>query len=602
VDSSENIKNSVKSLPDSPGVYRFYDRADTIIYVGKAKNLKKRVASYFNKNQQNHKTNILVRKIHRIEHIVVETETDALLLENSLIKKYKPRYNVLLKDDKTYPWICIKNEPFPRVFQTRNYIKDNSIYFGPYTSISLVRSLLQMFRQLFFLRNCSLNLSEENIKKNKFKVCLEYHLGNCKAPCVGFQNEDEYNEQISQIQNILKGNFTESIRFLNANLHSFSEKLDFENAQKIKDKIDLLSDYQSKSTIVSQSIGNIDVFSILDDEQFAYINFLKIVNGAVIQVQTYEIKKKLDETVHELLPAAIVDIYQNRLFGTENVNEILVPFKMDYILPVKKVTVPLKGDKKKLLDLSERNVKYYRLEKNKQRTLIDPNRHVNRILLNMKNELRLSELPVHIECFDNSNIQGSSPVASCVVFKNGKPSKKDYRKFIIKTVEGPNDFASMEEIIYRRYKRLIEEKQNMPQLIIIDGGKGQLSSAVKILEQLNLYGKISVIGIAKKLEEIFFPNDNIPIYLNKNSETLKIIQHARDEAHRFAITFHRSRRSKKFVKTELSDILGIGNESAEILLSKFKSVKKISELSLEDLEKIIGKAKAEIIHTYFHNI
>jgi excinuclease ABC subunit C len=459
-----------------------------------------------------------------------------------------------------------------------------------------------MFRQLFFLRNCSLNLSEENIKKNKFKVCLEYHLGNCKAPCVGFQNEDEYNEQISQIQNILKGNFTESIRFLNANLHSFSEKLDFENAQKIKDKIDLLSDYQSKSTIVSQSIGNIDVFSILDDEQFAYINFLKIVNGAVIQVQTYEIKKKLDETVHELLPAAIVDIYQNRLFGTENVNEILVPFKMDYILPVKKVTVPLKGDKKKLLDLSERNVKYYRLEKNKQRTLIDPNRHVNRILLNMKNELRLSELPVHIECFDNSNIQGSSPVASCVVFKNGKPSKKDYRKFIIKTVEGPNDFASMEEIIYRRYKRLIEEKQNMPQLIIIDGGKGQLSSAVKILEQLNLYGKISVIGIAKKLEEIFFPNDNIPIYLNKNSETLKIIQHARDEAHRFAITFHRSRRSKKFVKTELSDILGIGNESAEILLSKFKSVKKISELSLEDLEKIIGKAKAEIIHTYFHNI
>jgi excinuclease ABC subunit C len=600
VKSKEDIKNDAKNLPENPGVYRFLDESGTIIYVGKAKNLKKRVLSYFNKTQDNFKTKILVRKIFTIEHIVVETETDALLLENSLIKKDKPRYNVLLKDDKTYPWICIKNERFPRIFQTRTYIKDKSLYFGPYTSLSLVYYLLKMFRQLFYLRNCKLNLSEENINKNKFKVCLEYHLGNCKAPCIAKQTEAEYSEQITQIENILKGNFTETLKYLNAQMSYFSEKLEYENAHKVKGKIDLLTDYQSKSTIVSQTIGNVDVFSIIDDEQFAFVNYLKVVNGAIIQVLTFEIRKKLDEDVRELLPSAIVDIYQRQAFALENVNEIIVPFEMEFELPVKKITVPQKGDKKKLMELSEKNVKYYRLEKNKQRTLIDPNRHSNRILQTMKEDLRLNELPVHIECFDNSNIQGASPVASCVVFKNGKPSKKEYKKFIIKTVEGPNDFASMSEIIFRRYKRLVEEQKSLPQLIIVDGGKGQLSAAVKSLEELNLRGKIAIIGIAKKLEEIFFPDDSIPIYLNKNSESLKIIQNARNEAHRFGITFHRERRSKNLIKTELTEIPGIGNSTSEILLSKYKSVKNISQLSLEDLKKSVGKSKAQIIHTYFH--
>ncbi len=593
------LKKQALLLPNLPGVYRFLDEDDVVIYVGKAKNLKNRVASYFNKQTQSSKVNVLVKHIVSMRHIVVESETDALLLENNLIKKYQPRYNILLKDDKSYPWICIKNERFPRVFQTRKVVKDGSKYFGPYTSVRLVRVLIELFRKLFQLRTCKYKLTEHNISAGKFKVCLEYHIKNCKAPCVSLQSEADYMLQIEQIENILKGHFASVKSYLKDLMFQYSEDLDFEQAQLIKEKLELLESYQSKSTVVSPTVGNTDVFSIASDDKYAYVNMLKIVDGAVIQVHTTEINKKLDETEAEILPIAITEIIKNRMNSYTGAKEFIVPFELEYPFEGVKITVPKIGDKKKLLELSQKNLKYFMLDKKKQRSLIDPNRHVNRILEQMKADLHLSEIPKHIECFDNSNIQGTNPVAACVVFKDTKPSKKDYRKFNIKTVVGADDFASMREIIFRRYKRLLDENQNLPQLIIIDGGKGQLSAAVESLKKLDLYGKIAVIGIAKRLEEIYFPEDSYPLYIDKNSETLKIIQQARNEAHRFGITFHRNQRSKNFIKSELEQIQGVGKQTVEKLLKEFKSVKKISEANLEELQKVVGKAKSLKIYDYF---
>ncbi len=592
-------KEEALKLPKEPGVYLFYNKYNIVIYVGKAKNLKNRVSSYFKEKFENNKTKILVRNISHFEHIVVETETDALLLENNLIKKYQPRYNIMFKDDKSYPWICIKKEPFPRVFQTRNIIKDGSKYYGPYTSVRLVRVLIKLFRNLFQLRTCKYYLSEENISKNKFKVCLEYHIGNCKAPCTGKQTEDDYLKQIDQINNILKGNFKSVKEYLSGIMNKYAEYLQFEKAQSIKEKLDLLQDYQSKSTVLNSSSGNFDVFSIVSDEKFAYVNYLKVVDGAIINVHTIELIKKLDEPDDEILSYAIFEIISGKQLGFNEINEFILPINV--IIPNNKIkiTIPKIGDKLKLLQLSQRNAKYFRMDKERQRSLSSADRHSSRILNTMKTDLKMKELPTHIECFDNSNIQGTNPVAACVVFKNAKPVKKEYRKFNIKTVEGPDDFASMEEVVYRRYKRLSEENKSLPQLIIIDGGKGQLSSAVKSLKRLGLYEKITIIGIAKRLEEIFFPEDPVPLYLDKNSETLKVIQNARNEAHRFGISFHRDKRSKEFIKSDLENIKGVGEKTIQELFKHFNSVKEISEAKPDNLQKVVGKQKAKIIFNYF---
>lgn len=590
------LEIQIKSLPNSPGVYQYFDKEDKILYIGKAKNLQKRVRSYFTKNHENGKTRVLVKKISSIKHIVVETETDALLLENNLIKKYQPRYNVLLKDDKTYPWICIKKESFPRIFLTRKLIKDGSEYFGPYTSVRTARALLSLIKEIYPLRTCSFNLSKQNIESKKYKLCLEYHINNCKGACEALQTEEDYSEDIKEIRNIIKGNFKTSLDKFKSLMYDFSEKSEFEEAQKIKDKIDHLANYQAKSTVVNPSITNVDVFSIVSDDSFAFINYLKISNGAIIQSNTTELKKKLDESDKSLLELVIIDIRQR--YRSES-KEIYVPYKVnvgDHI----KVTIPKLGDKKRIVDLSERNAKYFRQEQFKQIQIIDPERHVNRIMKQMRKDLRLKEEPRHIECFDNSNIQGTNPVAACVVFKNGKPSKKDYRHFNIKTVIGPDDFASMEEVVFRRYKRLLMEKQELPQLIVIDGGKGQLTSSLKSLDKLDLRGKIAIIGIAKRLEEIYYPNDPIPMYLDKKSETLKIIQQLRNEAHRFGITHHRNKRSKSAIHSELLNIKGIGEKTILLLLKKLKSVKRIKEASLSELESIIGKDKSEKLVTYLH--
>jgi excinuclease ABC subunit C len=593
---NENIKEKLKVLPNSPGVYQFYSKEQIIIYVGKAKDLKKRVSSYFTKTHDSGKTRILLSKIFDIKHIVVETETDALLLENNLIKKYQPRYNVLLKDDKSFPYICVKNEAFPRVFMTRNILKDGSKYFGPYTSVRMTRLIIDMFKQLYKLRTCNYTLSDENIVKGKFKVCLEYHINNCKGACVGKQSFDEYEDNIQQIKKILKGDIRKVINALEERMHMYSQNFEFEKAQDIKEKLLLLENYRSKSTIVSTSINNVDVYSIIDDDAFAYVNYMKIVNGSIIQVHTAEIKKKLDERKADLLMHAIVNIREK--FNSIS-TEIILPFELETSIEGLKFIVPKIGDKKKLLELSEKNVKYYRLEKNKQRANIDPERHTKRILTKMKEDLRLPDLPRHIECFDNSNIQGTNPVAACVVFKNTKPASKEYRHYNIKTVVGADDFASMEEIIYRRYKRLLDEKSSLPQLIIIDGGKGQLGAALNSLDKLNLRGQISIIGIAKRLEEIYFPGDSVPLYLDKNSETLKIIQHARNEAHRFGITFHRNKRSLNFLNSELEDISGIGKKTIEQLYAHFKSFEKIKNADEDELKNLIGTAKTKIIKNYF---
>lgn len=590
------LKKLVSVLPNQPGIYQYFDNTGKIIYVGKAKNLKKRVASYFTKKHENRKTALLVRSIADIKHMVVETEQDALLLENNLIKKYQPRYNIRLKDDKTYPWIVIKNERFPRVFQTRNVIRDGSQYFGPYTSVMTVRTLLDLFKKLYKLRNCKYNLSKENVENGKFKVCLEYHIGNCLGPCEAYQEEENYKQYITEIRDILKGNISVVIKYLRDLMHRFSENYQFEEANEVKEKLEILEKFQNRSTVVSATITDVDVFGIDMDEKSAFINYLKVINGAIIQTYTTEIKKALDETKEELLQYAIVDIRQ-KIFS--NAKEIIVPFKPEIDLEKISFKVPVRGDKKKLLDLSERNAKYFRLEKEKQKILSKPKESTNRILETIKKDLQLKELPIRIECFDNSNLQGSNPVAACVVFKNTKPAKKEYRHYHVKTVEGPDDFASIEEIVYRRYKRQIEEKQNLPQLIIIDGGKGQLGMALNALEKLNLRGKISIIGIAKKLEEIYFPGDSVPLYLDKNSETLKIIQQARDEAHRFGITFHRKLRSKNFLKTELDEIPGIGEKTIQQLLRRFKSLENVKKQAFDTVAEEIGNSKAVKIFDFY---
>jgi len=583
------------TLPNKPGVYQYYDKDEKLLYVGKAKNLKKRVSSYFTKQQDSGKTRVLVKKIVTIKHIVVETETDALLLENNLIKKYQPRYNILLKDDKTYPWICIKKERFPRVFSTRKMIKDGSEYFGPYTSMKTVHTLLGLINGLYPLRNCNYDLSDKNIKSGKYKVCLEYHLGNCLGACEGKQTEESYHESIVAIRNILKGNFKESLSAFKNQMNNFSENLNFEEAQKVKEKMEILMNYQSRSMIVNSKINNVDVFSIITDEAYGYVNYLQISYGSIIRSHTLEIKKKLAETAIEILQLAVIEL-RNRF--QSHCKEIYVPFKINVGENIK-IYIPKLGDKKHILDLSIRNAKYYRMERFKQVRITDPNRHENRIMVQMKKDLRLSEEPRHIECFDNSNIQGTNPVAACVVFKNGKPSKKDYRKYTIKTVVGPDDFASMEEVVYRRYKRLLDEKQPLPQLIIIDGGKGQLSSSLKSLDKLDLRGKIAIIGIAKRLEELFYPDDPIPLYLDKKTETLKIIQQLRNEAHRFGITFHRNKRSKEALNTTLDAIDGIGEKTVIGLLKKFKSLQRIQSATFEELSEVVGLSKSKKIKEYF---
>jgi|APSaa5957512622_1039677.scaffolds.fasta_scaffold00322_16 excinuclease ABC subunit C len=592
------FKNTIQFLPEKPGVYQYLNNKSEIIYIGKAKNLKKRVSSYFNRNSENTKTEILVSKIFEIKHIVVETEQDALLLENSLIKKYQPRYNVLLKDGKTFPWICIKNERFPRVFSTRNYTKDGSIYFGPYTSGRLVKIILELFKQMYKLRNCRFDLSKKNIEEKKIKVCLEFHIGNCYAPCIAKQSEETYLSNIDEIKNILKGNISSVIKDLKKKMIILAGEFEFELAQDIKEKVKLLENYQSKSTVVNPNIDNVDVFSIVEKENYAYVNFLKVLNGSIIQAHTIELKKKLDETEKELLLLAITDI-RNRLFS--NSKEIIAPFNLDFSIENVNVVVPKIGDKKKLLDLSTRNAKYFLHEKQQQLLVSKHKSSKNRILETIKKDLHLSEIPEQIECFDNSNISGENPVAACVVFKDAKPAKSEYRHFNIKTVEGINDFASMQEIVYRRYKRLLDEKKKLPQLIVIDGGKGQLNAALNSLRKLNLQNIIPVIGIAKRLEEIFFPDDPIPLYLDKTSETLKIIQQLRNEAHRFGIEFHRQKRSNNFIQSELSNIQGIGPKTIQKLLSKFGSVERIINAEPADIKEIIGKDKFDKLEFYFKN-
>ena len=586
------------TLPNKPGVYQYYDKDDKLLYIGKAKNLKKRVSSYFTKQHDSGKTRVLVKKIVTIKHIVVDTETDALLLENNLIKKYQPRYNILLKDDKTYPWICIKKERYPRVFSTRRMIKDGSEYFGPYTSKKTVHTLLDLINGLYPLRNCNYDLSDKNIKSGKYKVCLEYHLANCLGACEGKQTEESYLESVAAIRNILKGNFKESLLAFKNQMNNFAKNLQFEDAQKVKEKMEVLMNYQSKSTIVNSKINNVDVFSIISDEEYGYVNYLQISFGSIIRSHTLEIKKKLAETDIEILQLAVIEL-RNRF--QSHCKEIYVPFKI-YAGEDIKIYIPKLGDKKHILDLSIRNAKYYRMERFKQVRITDPNRHENRIMTQMKKDLRLSQEPRHIECFDNSNIQGTNPVAACVVFKNGKPSKKDYRKYNIKTVVGPDDFASMEEVVYRRYKRLLDEKQPLPQLIIIDGGKGQLSSSLKSLDKLNLRGEIAIIGIAKRLEELFYPDDPIPLYLDKKTETLKIIQQLRNEAHRFGITFHRNKRSKQALTSSFDGIPGIGEKTKTALLKKFKSLKNIRETSLELLISEVGENKAKKLKDFLNSM
>ncbi|MAY21300.1 MAG: excinuclease ABC subunit C [Flavobacteriaceae bacterium] len=596
--SEASVKLQISTLPNAPGVYQYYDKDGKLLYVGKAKNLKKRVTSYFTKTHDNARTRLLVRKIKDIKHIVVASETDALLLENNLIKKYQPRYNVMLKDDKSYPWLCIKNERFPRVFPTRKLIKDGSEYYGPYTQMKTVHTLLDLIKGLYPLRTCNYDLAEEKIQAGKYKVCLEYHLGNCLGPCEGKHSEALYNENIEAIRNIIKGNFKESLHKFKHQMKEYAKNLQFEDAQRVKEKIDILENYQVKSTVVNPKINNVDVFSIVSDESYGYVNFLQISFGSIVRSHTLELKKKLEESDKQLLELAIVEIRQR--FHSQS-KEIYVPFKVE-VEEGLSVHVPKLGDKKKILDLSERNAKYYRMERFKQAKIVDPDRHEKRIMAQMKKDLRLSEEPRHIECFDNSNIQGTNPVAACVVFKNGKPSKKDYRKFNIKTVEGPDDFASMEEVVYRRYKRLLDEEQPLPQLIIIDGGKGQLSSALKSLDKLELRGKIAIIGIAKRLEELFYPGDPIPLYLDKKSETLKVIQQLRNEAHRFGITFHRDKRSKQALHTALESIPGIGEKTVTELLKHFKSTQRVGKASFDDLEAVVGASRAKKIITHFQNL
>ena len=592
----EKIRNILRSLPGKPGVYQHLDKDGKVLYVGKAKNLKKRVSSYFNKTPDSARLNMLVRKVDDIKTIITETEFDALLLENNLIKEYQPRYNINLKDDKSYPWICIKNEPFPRIFPTRNPVEDGSEYYGPYASVKVMKTVLELIRKLYHIRTCKLQLTEKNITAGKFRVCLEYHIGNCLGPCEGKQSEEDYDRDVKSARELIKGNLTGVKQMLKEQMQRQSEALAFEDAQKTKEKIEMVERYQSRSTVVHPKITDVDVFSVLSDAEYGYVNYFKIIDGAILQSHTKELKKKLGESDEELLEMAIPEI--RSLFKSES-PEIYLSHHIDLEIPEVQLHVPQRGDKKHLVDLSLKNARYFRLEKLKNIQIVDPDRHVKRIMQQMKDDLRLKEEPRHIECFDNSNIQGTNPVAACVVFRDGKPSKKEYRHFNIKTVEGPDDFASMEEVVFRRYNRLLNEGEDLPQLIVIDGGKGQLNAALKALETLELRGKIAILGIAKRLEELFFPDDPYPLYLDKRSETLKVIQRLRDEAHRFGITHHRNRRKKSGLKSELETIPGIGPASIKQLFARFKSVKKIKAAGLEDLIPVVGTDKAKKIIRYF---
>ena len=589
-----STKIILKTIPEDPGVYQFLSSDKSIIYVGKAKNLKKRVSSYFQKNIKSRKTLNLVKNTKYVEHVVVHSESDALLLENSLIKKNQPKYNILLRDDKTYPWICIKNEPFPRVFVTRKLVKDGSQYFGPFTSFKTINTIMGIIKQLYSLRNCNYNLSSKNIEQKKFKVCLEYHLGNCLGGCEGKESLEDYEKNILAIKQILKGNVNESKRNFKKKMIKFSNNQEYEKAQKIKEKIQLLENYQSKSTVVSSKLNNIDVFSIISDSESAFVNFLQVAHGKIIRFHNQEVKKKLNEDDEKILSLMILSIREKYNSTSKN---IISHINLENQINLKFI-IPRSGDNKKLLDLSIKNAKAFRFERNKQTQLVDPERHINRIMEQMRIDLKMKEEPRHIECFDISNIQGTNNVASCVVFINGKPSKKLYRKFNIKTIDGQNDFGSMQEVVFRRYKRLLDEKQDLPNLIVIDGGKGQLSSAVKSLKELDLDNKISVLGIAKRLEELYFPNDSIPLYLNKKSETLKVIQQLRNEAHRFGVSFHRDKRSKSSLSSGLDNIHGIGENTKNKLLKKFKSISKLKKADEKEIIDLIGKSKAEKVMNY----
>ena len=589
-----STKIILKTIPEDPGVYQFLSIDKSIIYVGKAKNLKKRVSSYFQKNIKSRKTLNLVKNTKYVEHVVVHSESDALLLENSLIKKNQPKYNILLRDDKTYPWICIKNEPFPRVFVTRKLVKDGSQYFGPFTSFKTINTIMGIIKQLYSLRNCNYNLSKKNIEEKKFKVCLEYHLGNCLGGCEGKENLEDYEKNVLAIKQILKGNVNESKRNFKKEMLKYSNNQEYEKAQKIKEKIQLLENYQSKSTVVSSKLNNIDVFSIISDSESAFVNFLQVAHGKIIRFHNQEIKKKLNEDDEKILSLMILSIREKYNSTSKN---IISHINLENQINLKFI-IPRSGDNKKLLDLSIKNAKAFRFERNKQTQLVDPERHINRIMEQMRMDLKMKEEPRHIECFDISNIQGTNNVASCVVFKNGKPSKKLYRKFNIKTVNGQNDFGSMQEVVFRRYKRLLDEKQELPNLIVIDGGKGQLGSAVKSLKKLGLINTISVLGIAKRLEELYFPNDSIPLYLNKKSETLKVIQQLRNEAHRFGVSFHRDKRSKSSLTSGLDNINGIGENTKNKLLKRFKSISKLKKADKKEIIDLIGKSKAEKVMNY----
>ena len=596
--SSFDYKKALKDIPHKPGVYQYFDVDDKLIYIGKAKDLRNRVSSYFVQDKQlNGKTKVLVSKIRRIQFTIVDTEIDAWLLENSLIKKHQPRYNIMLKDDKTYPWIVIKKEPFPRVFSTRRMVKDGSTYLGPYASVGMMHTILELIKDTYALRTCNLPLTQENINANKFKVCLEYQIGNCKGPCQNYQSQADYDHNISEIKDILNGKIGNVIKDVKQVVKTAAEELNFELAHLYQGKLNVLENYQSKSTVVSSAITNIDVVSIASDERYAFVNYLKVMNGAIIQTQTIEIKKRLDEGDEELLSIAIAE-FRSRFKSTSR--EIVVPFEIALEDSNLKLTVPKLGEKKALLELSQKNVLFFKKEKLNQYEKLNPELKTERVLTQMKNDLWLTQLPYHIECFDNSNFQGKYPVSAIVVFKDAKPSKKDYRHFNVKTVEGPNDFATMQEAVYRRYKRMLDENQTLPQLIIIDGGKGQLSSALSSLKKLGIDKKVTVIGIAKRLEELYYPGDSLPLYLDKKSETLKIIQHLRDEAHRFGITFHRKKRDQGTLKTELEEIEGIGKTTADKLLKHFKSVKKIKEAGTEELAKLLNKKQMLALSNYFN--
>lgn len=592
-----SLELQLKTLPSEPGVYRYYDKNGNLLYVGKAKHLKKRVLSYFNKNLPGYRIRIMVGKIYRLETTIVNSEYDALLLENNLIKEHQPFYNVMLKDDKTYPWICIKNEDFPRIFLTRTKIKDGSEYYGPYAKVRPAKILLDTIKHIYKLRTCNLNLAPAKIEDGKYKVCLEFHIKNCEGPCEGLESKQEYDEKIDAIRGIIKGDFQTAKKYLVGQMMKYAENLQFENAQIIKERLDILENYQVKHTVVNPNIDDVDVFGMTSDETAAYVNYFKIRNGNIIQSFTTEIKKIIEESDEDILEEALIEIRQK--FESDS-KEVLIPFHLTLEIPNVKLIVPKVGDKKRIVELSEKNAKEYRIEKLKQVQIVDPERHSNRIMAEMQKLLRMPVEPRHIEGFDNSNIQGTNPVSACVVFKDGKPSKADYRIFHPKTVIGPDDYATMEEVIFRRYKRMLDEGENLPQLILIDGGKGQLSSAIKSLKLLGLYGKITIVGIAKRLEEIFFPEDPIPLYLDKKSETLKVLQRVRDEAHRFGVRHHRTRRTNSTIKSELEEIPGVGDKTIEMLLSKLKSVKRIKEANLETLEEILGKSKGKMVYEFFN--